>query len=105
MFFQAITEVIKETMDRRATGKEIAISPKRVNKEPWMTKGLFKSSLKKYRPYKQYQQKPSNRVTRLRYRYYRNINKKLKQKAKKKCHYHDKLTMYKNDIKKTWTLN
>ncbi len=95
--FETIQTVIKNTLEQYAPEKEITISYKHVIKEPWMTKGLFKSSRKKNQYYRQSLHKPPKHVARLRYIHYRNVYNRLKMKAKKE-YYHHKLNLYKNDI-------
>ena len=69
-----------------------------------MTSGLLTSSLFKNKLYRIKLNKP-NSTNISRYKDYCSVYNKLKRKAKK-MYYHEKLTLYKHDMRKTWsTLN
>ena len=69
---------------------------------PWITKGIAKSSKRKQKLYEKFL-KHRTRETELAYKSYKNLFKTLKKKAKKK-YYSEKISKYKHDVKKTWSI-
>ena len=69
---------------------------------PWITKGITKSSKKKQKLYARFlkQRTPQNEQ---KYKNYKNLFETIKQKAKKIC-YSNKLLKCIGDIKKTWNV-
>src|SRR6218665_374714 len=71
-------------------------------KQPWMTKGLLKSSRIKNKTYVKYKKHPTDWNTcRSKYVQYRNILKKVKKRAEK-TYYENEFLKYTNDMKNTW---
>ena len=69
---------------------------------PWITKGIVKSSKRKQKLYEKFL-KHRTRETELAYKSYKNLFESLKKKAKKK-YYSEKISKYKHDAKKTWSI-
>ena len=69
---------------------------------PWITKGIAKSSKRKQKLYEKFL-KHRTRETELAYKSYKNLFESLKKKAKKK-YYSEKISKYKHDAKKTWSI-
>ena len=69
---------------------------------PWITKGIVKSSKRKQKLYEKFL-KHRTRATELAYKSYKNLFESLKKKAKKK-YYSEKISKYKHDSKKTWSI-
>ena len=69
---------------------------------PWITKGIAKYSKRKQKLYEKFL-KHRTRETELAYKSYKNIFESLKKKAKKK-YYSEKISKYKHDAKKTWSI-
>ena len=69
---------------------------------PWITKGIAKSSKRKQKLYEKFL-KHRTRETELAYKSYKNLFESIKKKAKKK-HYSEKISKYKHDAKKTWSI-
>ena len=68
----------------------------------WITKGIAKSSKRKQKLYKKFL-KHRTRETEFAYKLYKNIFESLKKKAKKK-YYSEKISKYKHDDKKIWSI-
>lgn len=71
-------------------------------KSPWITKGIKKSSKKKQKLYIKFL-KTGTENAQSKYKTYKNLFEKIKQKAKK-LHYKKLLNKYSNDSKKTWDI-
>ena len=71
-------------------------------KSPWITKGIAKSSKRKQKLYEKFL-KHGTRQTELAYKSYKSLFESLKKKAKKK-YYSEKISKYKHDAKKTWSI-
>ena len=69
---------------------------------PWLTKEIDKSSKRKQNLYEKFL-KYRTRETELAYKSYKNRFEILKKKAKKK-YYSEKISKYKHDAKKTWSI-
>ena len=67
-----------------------------------MTKGIAKSSKRKQKFYEKFL-KHRTRETELAYKAYKNLFESLKEKAKKK-YCSEKISKYKHDAKKTWSI-
>ena len=67
---------------------------------PWMTKGLLKSSKRKQKLYEKFLKKETPRNESI-YKAYKSLWESLKKKSKKN-YYARRLESYKNDIKKSW---
>ena len=72
------------------------------NQNPWITKGIAKSSKKKQRLYEKFLKNgtPKNEEA---YKTYRNLLETIKRRSKKKF-YSEKLQKFKGDVKKTWSV-
>ena len=69
---------------------------------PWITKEIAKSSKRKQKLYEKFL-KHRTRETELTYKSYKNLFESLKKKVKKK-YYTEKISKYKHDAKKTWSI-
>jgi len=95
------TQEITSILDRLAPEKIIKIPASQVIRDPWMTKGLIKSSKTLSKLHKQKLTKANTHPNCIKYLQYRNMYNKLKRVTKQ--NYYDKLLLkYKHDIRKTW---
>ena len=69
---------------------------------PWIRKGNAKSSKREQKLYEKFL-KHQTRETELAYKSYKNLFESLKKKAEKK-YYSEKISKYRNDAKKTWSI-
>ena len=97
--FNAITDKINQSIHKHTPIKSVKISSKRIIREPWMTKGLLKSSLKLDRLH--IKSLRGNILSKQKYKEYRNMFNKLKRSAKQ-SYYHDIIENFKNDSNKLW---
>jgi len=98
-------EKVETVLDKYAPIKEKRLSKRNFKKEPWLTKGIIKSSHTLSKLYKKQQNKTKEHTLCLRYNKYRNLYNKIKRIAKQ-MYYHTCFTSFKSDIRKTWkTLN
>ena len=72
------------------------------DQNPWITKGIAKSSKKNQRLYEKFLKKrtPENEET---YKTHKNLFETIKRRSKKKF-YSDKLQNFEGDAKKTWSV-
>jgi len=94
---------IQSLLDEHAPLKQIIIPSKRIIRDPWLTKGLIKSSLKCSKLYKNCVHISKTNNLYKEYIKYRNIYNNLKRLAKQN-YYAALFTEYKHDIRKTWKL-
>ena len=88
-------------IDEEAPEVLVRIKPSRVIHQPWMTRGLIKSSYTLNEMYRKKLGKDKNHNYYINYAKYRNLFNNLKKIAKQ-SHYSQLLTTYGNDIRKTW---
>ena len=103
--YNLLTSTISDALNLYAPLKMIRIPAKYVITEPWMTKGLMKSSRTCDKMYSKVigLNKESERF--IRYKKYRNTYNSLKRKAKV-TYYQEKIEQYYNDSRQLWkTLN
>jgi hypothetical protein len=81
--------------------KTINLPTKRIIREPWMTKGILKSSNGHDKLYKRSIKKHRDHPFHKEFRTYRNNFNKLKKLAKQQ-YYHNLFNKYHKDIRKTW---
>ena len=99
---EELTNNIIDTIDAVAPQKLIKIKPKQQILNPWMTKGLFKSSKTLDKLNKRRTGKLKTDASYLKYVEFRQMFQKLKRLTKKQ-YYTDLLQKYRNDIKNTWS--
>jgi hypothetical protein len=97
IFLHAVTNII----DNVAPMKTINLPTKRIIREPWMTKGILKSSNNLDKLYKRSIKKHRDHPFHKEFRTYRNNFNKLKKLAKQQ-YYHNLFNKYHKDIRKTW---
>jgi hypothetical protein len=81
--------------------KTIIIPAKKVIREPWVTKGIMKSSHTLDKLYRKTLTKSNDHLVNTTFRIYRNKFNKLKKIAKQN-YYHDLFNKYKTNARKTW---
>ncbi len=101
--FDTLNSTVVKILDDLAPEKEVCIPAKHIIREPWMSKGLIKSSRKKIKLYRKSINCHRNHPASLKYRLYRNAYNKLKHTVKRE-YYQQELNKYKNDVRKTWIL-
>ncbi len=82
---------------------EKQVSPKKIIKNPWITRGLLKSSRTLDSLYTNQKNKPINHPVIEKFKKYKQQYKKLKRTTKNTC-YINQINNAKNDIRKTWQL-
>ena len=99
--YQNFIEKINRIINTVAPLKKVTIKPNNVIKDPWMTRGLMKSSRTSARLYHQCVHKSRTSTEYKKYIKFRNIYNILKRNAKSE--YYAKLfEEYKNDVRKTF---
>ena len=101
--FNELHERLTDIIDHNAPIKTVNASSRRIKQEPWMTKGLLKSSKTQIKLYRKQLKLPKDHPKHIHYIKYRNLYNSLRRKAKK-TYYSDQLLMYKSDIKQTWKI-
>ena len=99
--FDFFTAKVNEIMDSVSPLVKIRISAKRKYQEPWMTRGLEKSGLKKLCLYKETLKASATHKDLTLYKDYRNVYNRTKRKAKTE-YYQNKAAEYISDSKKLW---
>jgi len=92
-----------EIINSEAPLKTITLSPKNIKHEPWITKGILKSSRNLNKLYRKKLNKSECTQISSKYTVYRNLFNKVKRFAKKK-YYNDMLLLHQGNIKKTWKI-
>ena len=97
--YDAFHEIFSRAYDKAFPKQEINVKPK-VLKSPWMTKGLRKSSKRKQKLYEKF---IKNRTygNETKYKAYKSLFEKVKQKAKK-SYYSKEIINAKDNSKKIW---
>lgn len=99
------TQTLQNIIDKHAPEKTINIPRKQIKREPWITKGILKSSQTVQKLFKKQLHKPKEHNAHLKYIAYRNLFNKVKRAAKQ-VYYSTCLEQSKGNIKQTWkTLN
>ena len=96
--FEYFTRIFFKLFNESFPKKEVVIKPKR--SEPWITKGLIKSSKRKQRLYENFLRNKTRKNENIYKRYRNNFNKTLK--LAKRLYVSDLLNKYSKDIKMTW---
>ena len=98
-----LTEKIKDTLDLYAPLKTIKIPHKNIIRDPWMTKGLIKSSNNCSKLYRKSIKQSKTDGTYKTYIKYRNLYNQIKRVAKQ-TYYAQQLAKYQHDIRQTWKI-
>ena len=101
--FNRFHTAVQESMNKVAPIRKVKISGKRRFCEPWLTKGIEKSSHKKNKLYKETLKRGASAITIKNYKNYRNAYNKLKRQAKIQ-YYRTRAEEYKSNTKKLWQL-
>ena len=96
-------EKLNNIIDCYAPLKKVIIPHKSIIRNPWVTKGLLKSSHTCAKLHQRSVRKSKTDTTYKKYIKYRNIYNRLKRKAKQN-YYADLFDEYKYDMKKTWKI-
>ncbi len=99
--YSSFMNKLNTIIDEVAPEIVVRIKPSRVIHEPWMTRGLIKSSYTLNELYKKKLGKNKMHIYTIKYIKYRNLFNELKKVAKL-SHYSQLLNNYKYDIRKTW---
>jgi len=99
--YNTFLDVIIRTLDEVAPMKTIIISAKRIIREPWITKGIIKSSNNLDKLYKRCLNKDKDHPFYTAFKNYRNKFNKIKKRMKQQ-YYHDLFHKYSKDIRKSW---
>ncbi len=103
--YNVFSSHLQDVMNTEAPLKTITLSPKSLKQEPWITKGILKSSNTLNKLYKKTLIKPIHNNAASKYIKFRNMYNKIKRTAKK-TYYNEQLKLHQGNIKKTWqTLN
>lgn len=103
--YNLLVTKITESLNKYAPQKETKLPSKLAIQEPWMTRGLLKSSIKCDRMYKSVIGISKDSEKYLRYKTYRNQYNYIKRRAKIE-YYNKKVSEYTSDSRKLWqTLN
>ena len=101
--YETFNNRLQSIIDLHAPVKMINASSKKLKRNPWMTSGLVKSSLKLDKLYRKKLKYPKTHNSHKTYLTYRNIFNKLKRTAKK-MYYEQLLKKYEKDMKRTWAV-
>ena len=101
--FEAISEEITSALDQFCPIKTVVIPYKKIIHEPWMTKGLLKSSISIDRLYKKSLKKDKNGIEYANYKKHLNLYNSLKRKAKSD-YYTQSFSDCIDDSSRTWRL-
>lgn len=101
--YDKLTNHIQKAMNKTCPEITITVNKKQQTGQPWMTKGLKKSSNKCNKLYKQTIGKRKNDVSVINYTRYRNIFNKVKIKSKIE-YYNSRINLFKNNSKKLWNI-
>ena len=98
-----LMEQINDALNKNAPFKTVSIPYKNVIREPWVTKGMIRSSNNLDKLFKKCLGKDKNSRMYQNYTSKRNLFNKIKRKAKS-TYYENKLYIAKEDTAKTWKL-
>jgi exonuclease III len=101
--YKLFSNHLQEVINTEAPFKTITLSPKSIKQEPWITKGIIKSSNMLNKLYRKKLSKPINNNAVNKYTQYRNMFNKIKRIAKK-TYYNEQINLYQGDIRKTWQM-
>ncbi len=99
--YDKFLELLTAELNSAAPLKRINILPTNVIREPWLTKGIIKSSKTLDKLYNKTLNKQKDHITHQEFRSYRNQYNRIKKKMKQD-YYHNLFQKYKKDIRKTW---
>ncbi len=97
--FETFNSTVSEIMNIYAPERTARIPGKKVIREPWVTKGILKSSDTLDKLYMRKLKYPPEHENHTRYKKYRNLFNTIKRKMKQ-SHYSTLLETYKSDIKR-----
>ena len=101
--FESLTNKLKDMLDKYAPLEKITIPHKNIIRNPWLSKGLMKSSHTCGKLYSKCINKPKTDITYKSYIKYRNMYNRLKKIAKQ-AYYAQIFNDAKRDIRKTWKI-
>lgn len=99
--YKNFTQEITELVDKIAPLKNITIPAFAIMREPWMSRGLVKSSQTLNRLHRKQLRKEKSHQYHTKYIEYRNKFNQLKRTTKEN-YYNELFNKYKHDIRKTW---
>jgi hypothetical protein len=99
--YLSFSNKLKETLDKIAPEKTVIIPHKYIIRDPWVTKGIVKSSKYLDKLFRAKLKQPYCQNSLNKYIQYRNLFNKLKR-ISKETYYTNLFLKYKNDIKNTW---
>ena len=101
--YTSFSNTLQETIDSYVPVKTTLSSAKAIKHEPWLTKGILKSSKTLKKLYRKKLKNPNSLSIQFKYKSYRNLLNKIKRKAKQ-SYLGSQLQLYKNNIRETWKI-
>jgi hypothetical protein len=99
--YSTFSAKLKNTINHFAPEKTVVIPYKLVIRDPWVTKGMLKSSKTLDKLFRANLKKPLGHISCVKYTQYRNLFNTIKRTSKQ-TYYANLLQTYKHDIKNTW---
>jgi hypothetical protein len=99
--FCSFSDKLNDAIDNFAPEKTVTIPFKLIIRDPWVTKGILKSSRHLDKLFKVKIKQPPEHISHANYIQYRNLYNKVKR-ISKQAYYATLLHTYKDDIKNTW---
>ena len=97
--YENFIEIFSSLYDRCFPKKKIKLKPQKYN-NPWITKGIKKSSKRKQKLYEKFLKNRNEKNEKL-YKSYKSLPESVKRKSKR-IYYSSKILEFKNNAKKTW---
>ena len=99
--YETFLQQMNQVLDKYAPLKLVKIPQKQIIKNPWVTKEIIKSARSLDKLYRAQINKPKTDISHINYVKEKNKHNNLKKRVKNQ-YYKEKLTEYKNNIRKTW---
>jgi len=99
--YKTFASILREVIDEVAPLQTKSLASKTIKHEPWLTKGILKSSKTLRKLYKKKLGNPDKDDISQKFQTYRNMLNKVKREAKK-TYYYNELQAHKNNPRKTW---
>ena len=99
--YSTFMDLLKNTINRVSPQKTAVIPTHKIIREPWITRGIMKSSYTLDKLYKKKLKHPPEHITHMKYKEYRNKFNMTKRICKQ-LYYGEILTEYKNNTKELW---
>jgi hypothetical protein len=99
--YNDFAKILEEILDTVAPIQTKTIRGKYLKRDPWMTRGLLKSSQNVTKLYRKHLRCPKSHICHTKYIEYRNLSNRLKRAAKRQ-YYLGQLHENRHNIKRTW---